>query len=82
MPVEDVPAAVRALQQEFGLPAYDDWDESFAPLGDDAGLLIVVRVGRGWFPVGVPAGAAPIHVTLAGAGRGKMTVGTHTVTGT
>jgi hypothetical protein len=72
LPVEDVPAAVEALRGELGLPAYDDWDESFAPLGDDDGLLIVVRVGRGWFPVGVPAGRSRIEVTLADTRTGEV----------
>jgi hypothetical protein len=70
LPVEDVAAAVGVLERELGLRPYDDWGESFAPLGDDDGLLIVVRVGRGWFPVDVPAGRSPIEVTLAGVGNG------------
>jgi len=74
LPVDDVPAAVEALQRTFELPAYDEWGESFAPLGDDDGLLIVVRVGRGWFPVGEPAGTAPIEVRIAGAGAGELDV--------
>jgi catechol-2,3-dioxygenase len=72
LPVEDVAAAVDALERELGLQPYDDWDESFAPLGDDDGLLIVVRVGRGWFPVGVPSGTAPIEVTVTGARTGAV----------
>jgi hypothetical protein len=82
LPVDDVPAAVRALGEGLSLEPYRDWDESFAPLGDDDGLLIVVQVGRGWFPVGVPAGDAPIEVTVADVGTGRVTIGTHTVTGT
>jgi len=74
LPVEDVPAAVAALQDQLDLSTYADWDESFAPLGDDDGLLIVVRVGRGWFPVGVPAGSAPIEVRITGAGSGEVEV--------
>ncbi len=73
LPVEDVAAAVEALGR-LGVEPYRAWDESFAPLGDADGLLIVVRVGRGWFPVGVPAGAGPIHVTIAGARPGELTV--------
>jgi hypothetical protein len=74
LPVEDVPAAVEALRSLLDLPLYSDWDESFAPLGDDDGLLIVVRVGRGWFPVGVPAGSAPVEVTVAGTRAGELEV--------
>ena len=55
MPVEDVPAAVDVLAS-VGLTPYREGNESFVPIGDDEGLLIVVRVGRDWFPVGVPAG--------------------------
>jgi catechol-2,3-dioxygenase len=72
LPVEDVVATVDMLERELGLQPYDDWDESFAPLGDDDGLLIVVRVGRGWFPVGVPSGRAPIEVTLTGTESGEV----------
>jgi hypothetical protein len=82
LPVADVPAAVRTLGEGLSLAPYRDWDESFAPLGDDDGLLIVVRVGRGWFPVGVPASDAPIEVTVADVGTGRVVIGTHTVTGT
>jgi catechol-2,3-dioxygenase len=78
LPVADVPAAVAALQDQLDLSTYDDWDESFAPLGDDDGLLIIVHVGRGWFPVGVPSGSAPIEVQIAGAGSGEVEVpGSH-----
>jgi hypothetical protein len=72
LPVDDVHTCVELLRRELDLQPYDDWDESFAPLGDDDGLLILVRLGRGWFPVGVPAGSAPIDVTLAGAGTGEV----------
>jgi hypothetical protein len=72
LPVDDVRASVDTLGRELGLEPYDDWDDNFAPLGDDDGLLIVVRVGRGWFPVGVPSGPAPIEVTLSGAGTGEV----------
>jgi hypothetical protein len=82
LPVEDVPGAVSTLQRELGLPLYDEAGDSFAPLGDDEGLLIVVRIGRGWFPVGVPAGDSAIEVTIEGAGSGEATVGPHRVVAT
>jgi catechol 2,3-dioxygenase-like lactoylglutathione lyase family enzyme len=72
LPVDDVAAAVDALERELGLRPYRDGDDSFAPLGDDDGLLIVVRVGRGWFPVGVPSGKAPVEVTVAGVRAGEL----------
>jgi hypothetical protein len=72
LPVRDVATCVDVLRRELDLQPYDEWDESFAPVGDDDGLLILVRVGRGWFPVGVPAEPAPIDVTLTGAGTGEV----------
>jgi catechol-2,3-dioxygenase len=82
LPVADVAAAVATLGRDLGLQPYDEWGDEFAPLGDDDGLLIVVRVGRGWFPVGVAAGPAPVEVTIAGAGRGEVVVEGHRVVGT
>jgi catechol 2,3-dioxygenase-like lactoylglutathione lyase family enzyme len=83
LPVDDVAAAVAALERELGLRPYRDGDDSFAPLGDDDGLLIVVRVGRGWFPVGVPSGDAPIEVTVADVRAGELELpgSRHRVTG-
>jgi catechol 2,3-dioxygenase-like lactoylglutathione lyase family enzyme len=82
LPVDDVPAAVATLERALGLHPYDEWNDSFAPLGDDDGLLIIVRVGRGWFPVGVPAGDAPVEVTVTGTRSGDATIGAHRVIGT
>ena len=74
LPVDDVAVVVDTLERELGLHPYDDWDESFAPLGDDEGLLIVVRRGRGWFPVGVPSGDAGIEVRVGGVGTALVEV--------
>jgi hypothetical protein len=68
LPVEDVAAAVEALA-DLGIEPYREWDETFAPLGDADGLLILVRIGRGWFPYDVPAGGAAIAVTVEGTTR-------------
>jgi catechol 2,3-dioxygenase-like lactoylglutathione lyase family enzyme len=73
LPVADVADAVTALRK-LGLEPYREWGETFAPLGDADGLLIVVQVGRGWFPYDEPAGTGPIHVTVAGAHRGEVAV--------
>ena len=81
LPVEDVRAAVDALA-ELGLEPYREPSESFAPVGDEDGLLIVVRVGRGWFPVGVPAGDSTIEVTIAGARRGEVSIDRHRIVAT
>jgi catechol-2,3-dioxygenase len=82
LPVDDVPAAVEALRDTLGIEQYREGNETFAPLGDDDGLLIFVRVGRAWFPVGVPAGTSPIEVSVAGVGRGEVAIGGHRAIGT
>ena len=73
LPVEDVPRAVDALA-ELGIDPYRDWDEAFAPLGDADGLLILVRTGRGWLPYDVPAGTAPVEVSVEGVMPGEIAV--------
>jgi catechol-2,3-dioxygenase len=74
LPVEDVGAAVAALEDELGLPHYDGDRATFSAVGDDDGLLIVVSLGRGWFPPRVPAGKAPIEVTISSPCRGSLDV--------
>jgi hypothetical protein len=84
LPVDRRGRGRRGAGRKLGLEPYDEWDESFAPLGDDDGLLIVVRVGRGWFPVGVPSGPAPLEVTLTGPATGEVALAgsRHRVLGT
>ncbi|PWJ56224.1 Catechol-2,3-dioxygenase [Quadrisphaera granulorum] len=49
--VPDVPAAIRLLQEATGLKVFGEGvGETFAAVGDDDGLLIVVAEGRPWFP--------------------------------
>jgi len=67
LPVADVPGTVRELQRRFGLPLYGEASPTFTPLGDAEGLLIVVPVGRGWFPTGEPARRLPFHLRAHGA---------------
>ncbi|GAA5228918.1 hypothetical protein GCM10025778_34570 [Paeniglutamicibacter antarcticus] len=48
--VADVPSAAERLSTELGLPQFFDHDETFAPVGNHDGLLILVRPDRLWFP--------------------------------
>lgn len=50
--VPDVPASVRTISRELGLTLFSPGSPSFAPVGDDDGLLIVVQQDRIWFPTG------------------------------
>ena len=66
----DVAAAVDAL----GLPLYDGDRASFAAVGDADGLLILVIVGRGWFPSRVPAGDAAVAVRIEAGDDRELTL--------
>ena len=70
--VPDVPAAVAALQNAFGLPVFGTAAGEFTPLGDHDGLLIVVRQGRPWFPTATltpSLGAIAVTVELPSSGK-------------
>jgi hypothetical protein len=70
--VPDVPAAIDALQNAFGLPVFGTAAAEFTPLGDHDGLLIVVRQGRPWFPtttVTPSLGAIAVTVELPSGGK-------------
>jgi catechol 2,3-dioxygenase-like lactoylglutathione lyase family enzyme len=44
--VDDVPAAVAGLREVVGLDRYKGGDDQFAALGDERGLLLVMKRGR------------------------------------
>jgi catechol-2,3-dioxygenase len=49
--VDDVRATVTHLSARLRIPTYDgEGSDSFSALGDEHGLLILVRKGRAWFP--------------------------------
>lgn len=59
---EDVPALV----EELGLPRYKNGDDEFQAVGDEEGLLILVKAGRLWFPSRTrPAAVLPFAVAFA-----------------
>lgn len=64
--VPDVPAAVAALADEFGLAQFPPKGPTFAPVGDHDGLFILVDPARHWLaaPDHFPAQHAPITVTI------------------
>ena len=63
----DVLATVEQLQAELGTPVFDgQGSDTFTAVGDDEGLLIVVRIGRIWYPeTGLVAETYPIKLGLA-----------------
>jgi len=64
LPSEDVIGLADKLCATLGLSAFhQEPNESFTPVGDDNGLLILPVKGRIWYPnSGVPAKELPIHV--------------------
>jgi catechol-2,3-dioxygenase len=64
MPTSDVPALVEAIESGLGLELYDGGGDTFAALGDERGLLIVVRSGRTWFPEAGEGRPWPLELTL------------------
>ncbi|HEX8600653.1 MAG TPA: hypothetical protein VF952_19320 [Chloroflexia bacterium] len=63
---DDVVATVEQLQRT-GMPVYDGaGSDTFAAVGDEHGLLIVVKRGRIWFPdTGTPADLFPLKVEVS-----------------
>jgi catechol 2,3-dioxygenase-like lactoylglutathione lyase family enzyme len=61
----DVPATVADLSARLGIRPYGETSDTFAPVGDENGLFIVVRAGRIWFPdTGILAEPVPLAATI------------------
>ncbi|GHG00386.1 hypothetical protein GCM10017783_10660 [Deinococcus piscis] len=62
--VPDVPQALAAMGRQYGLRPFGGQSDTFTALGGHDGMLIMVKEGRGWFPVGRPAVPAPFELTF------------------
>ncbi len=62
----DVEKTIQSLRDTLGITIYDGaGSNSFSAVGDEFGLLIVVRQGRYWYPeTGIAAELNPVSVTL------------------
>jgi catechol-2,3-dioxygenase len=61
----DVLNTVHTIQSDMAVEVYDGPSATFAAVGDEDGLFIVVPVGRAWFPdTGLQAGFYPLTVRL------------------
>jgi catechol 2,3-dioxygenase-like lactoylglutathione lyase family enzyme len=71
LPSEDVVALVNEIGTRLGLPVFkQEPNESFTPIGDDNGLLILPAKDRIWMPdSGVPAKLLPVKVKGEAKGR-------------
>lgn len=81
VPVASTADALRALHTTFGLEPFQEPTDTFAPVGTDAGLIIVVGEGRMWFPTEDQSTTArPLHIQLGGV-RGHLTLGHAVISG-
>jgi catechol 2,3-dioxygenase-like lactoylglutathione lyase family enzyme len=74
------PAATATLACErlSAMVYRDTVNDTFVPVGDEDGLLIIVKAGRRWMPDRVlPARVAPITVAIAGAPQFNLTQDVH-----
>jgi catechol 2,3-dioxygenase-like lactoylglutathione lyase family enzyme len=68
VPVESVPSAVADLREIRGLSTVLDGPE-FASVGDHHGMLIIVPIGRTWFPTDhLTPTTAPLDITIDAPG--------------
>jgi catechol-2,3-dioxygenase len=74
--VEDVPDFVQKAQTTLGSPIYrGETNDQFTPVGDENGLLIVVKRGRAWYPEGkVQAVEAPLKVIVSERGEDRYRI--------
>ncbi|CAM4357428.1 catechol 2,3-dioxygenase-like lactoylglutathione lyase family enzyme [Paenibacillus endophyticus] len=68
VPTGKVPSAVDQLAA-LGLMTYKTRNESFNPVGDDNGLMMVVETGRRWHFTDKTAECFPVRVTVQGVGE-------------
>lgn len=62
LPVRDVGRATETLRKELDADPYGTCDDQFAAVGDEEGLIILVREGRIWLMSDVAA--APLHTRI------------------
>ncbi|MFO7168503.1 MAG: hypothetical protein DIU80_010825 [Chloroflexota bacterium] len=74
---DDVPATVEQLCAQLGVQVYrGQGSDSFTAVGDQEGMLIVVRRGRRWLSEpGREAEALPTRVTLEAGGARRVLAG-------
>jgi catechol-2,3-dioxygenase len=64
---DNVPEVVKWLEQHLNLETYKSSSETFAPVGNAHGLLILVLSAREWFPsTGVHATPQPVTILIEG----------------
>lgn len=74
--LDDVPAFARLLQTQIGCPLYHiNFNDTFMSMGDEQGLFILVKRGRGWYPDNtMPAVDAPLEVEISTRGGARFRI--------
>ncbi|SDN81803.1 hypothetical protein [Phyllobacterium sp. OV277] len=70
--VENVKTSVDLLTTGFGVPPFPPQTDTFSPVGDTDGLLIVVDKNRLWFPtLNIHAARAPLLIEIDAPTRAR-----------
>lgn len=74
--VDDPESYAASLADQYGLPYFSKWKlaPDFVVLGDDHGLLIIVKKGRGWYPTQEPSVDCPLAVECNDQGQEKLKI--------
>ena len=66
IPVDDVTIACENFYKQYNIPYFKKGPrlKDFAVMGDEDGMLIVTKSGRGWLPTQEPSGKYPMKILL------------------
>lgn len=66
VPVDDVATACDEFHHEYNIPYFEKGPrlKDFAVMGNEDGMLIITKNGRGWLPTQEPAGKHPLKISL------------------
>jgi hypothetical protein len=69
VPVDDTAAFVSTLKQQTDAAVWKVYGSDFVPVGDEEGLLIVVKQPRDWFPTKISATQLPMELIIDQPGQ-------------
>lgn len=74
MPVNNVGLFCKLLEEKLGENLWWGNYNTFAAMGDENGLFIVVTTNRSWFPTNRPSNPFPLEVKLAGISKSTVEI--------
>lgn len=72
LPVPNVADAAEALDRALEIPRWSGNEDTFAAVGDEHGLVILVAETHTWYPIGLPVGVYPVRVRIDGDVPGRL----------